>query len=461
MYIPYVSLRKKNFLFKTCGKIWLVSNKFININLFTTFKMLDLKLFRENPEIIKKDLDRRKDEDKKKWVEEIIKLDQDWRRKKFEVDKLRAERNEVTAEIQKLKKAKKDANAVISKAKDLAKKLEDAEDLMSFYQEKRDAFLKKIPNLMHDSVPYGEDEKDNVEVKKWGNAKKSEVVNHVELGERLQVLDFEKSAKISGNGFYFLKGNLALLNQALIRFVIDYLIKKNYCYVEVPLMMRRKPYEGVTDLSDFENVMYKIENDDLYLIATSEHPLVAQFMNEVLDEDKLPLKICSYSMCFRKEIGSHGIDTKGLFRTHQFNKVEQVIICKPEDSWNLHKELVQNSEGILQELKLPYRVVNVCTGDLGIVAAKKYDIEVWRPRMNEYTEVSSISNCTEYQSRRLKIECGKVGGDKALVHTLNGTGVATSRVLVAILENYQNDDGSITVPDVLIPYMNGVRIIKN
>jgi seryl-tRNA synthetase len=424
--------------------------------------MLDLKLFRENPEVVKQNLERRKDKSRLKQVDEIIKLDNDWRRKKQEVDKLRAKRNDITSEVQKLKKSKKDVSSKIIEAQTVSEKLKESEELMNFYKEKLDVLMKSMPNIMHESVPYGKDDSENVEVKKSGNISKKDfkLKSHVELGEELAMLDFDKSAKLAGAGFYFLKGELALLNQALIKFAIDHMIKKGYLYMETPLMMRKQPYEGVTDLSDFENVMYKIDEDDLYLIATSEHPLVGQYMNDVIDENELPIKMCAYSMCFRREVGSRGIDTKGLFRTHQFNKVEQVVICNPEESWDLHKEIVQNTEEFFQALELPYRIVNICTGDLGIVAAKKYDIEVWMPRQDKYAEVGSASNCTDYQARRLNLKYGKEGGEKFLVHTLNNTVVATSRALVAIMENNQNKDGSITIPKVLVPYMNGVKVIK-
>jgi seryl-tRNA synthetase len=225
-------------------------------------------------------------------------------------------------------------------------------------------------------------------------------------------------------------------------------------------MLNRKAYEGVTDLGDFENVMYKIDSEDLYMIATSEHPIAALYMNEVIAEEDMPLKMVGYSPCFRKEIGSHGVDTRGIFRVHQFWKIEQFIFCKPEDSWKHHEELIKNSEELFQALEIPYRVVNICTGDIGTVAAKKYDLEVWMPRQNAYKEACSCSNCTDYQARRLNIKYGKRGsGDLKLIHTLNDTAIATSRALVAIIENFQNEDGSIDIPKVLWPYMNGKKKI--
>jgi len=275
--------------------------------------------------------------------------------------------------------------------------------------------------------------------------------------QELGLADFEKAAEVSGHGFYYLLGDIARLEMALVNFAVDSLTKKGYTLVEPPLMLRRKPYEGVTDLKDFETMMYKIDGEDLLLIATSEHPIAAMLMNETLDEKKLPIKFAGYSPCFRKELGSHSIDTKGLFRVHHFNKVEQFIFCKPEDSWKLHEELLNNGEELFQKLKIPYRVVNICTGDIGIVAAKKYDIEAWFPRENLYREVISCSNCTSYQATRLNIKYRK-GEEKEFVHTLNSTAIATGRAIRAIVENYQQKDGTIKVPQVLQKYM-GKKVI--
>jgi seryl-tRNA synthetase len=320
----------------------------------------------------------------------------------------------------------------------------------------------RLPNVLHESVPVGKDDTENQEVRKWGDIPKFdfELRPHGELIEERGLANFEDAAKVSGKGFYYLIGDLALLEQALQRFAIDSLTKKKFSLVEPPFMLRREPYEGVTDLSDFENIMYKVEgeNEDLFLIATSEHPIGALMMNKVLDEKDMPIKYCGVSACFRKEIGSHGVDERGLFRVHQFNKIEQFIFCKPEDSWKLHEELIGNAEELFKKLKLPYRIVNICTGDIGIVAAKKFDLEVWMPRENEYKEAVSCSNCTSYQAVRLNIKYKK-GSDKEYIHTLNSTAIATGRALRAIIENYQQKDGSIKVPAVLVPYMNGIKVI--
>ncbi len=423
--------------------------------------MLDIHLLRENPKILLKDLKKRKDTEKIGWVKDLLEKDEAWRKATQQVEKLRAKRNQLTVTIVKKKKAKEDTKKEIKQAQALPKKIKALEEKQEKLKKQIDTYLYKLPNIMHKSVPYGKDDQDNVQLHTWGKTtkKKFPLKSHQEIGEKLNVLDFESSAKIAGNGFYFLKGDLALLNQAIIHFAIGHLTKKGYSYIEPPLIMNTKTYKGVTDLEAFNDVLYKIEGQDLHLIATSEHPLVAQFANQTIQQSCLPIKLVGYSMCFRKEVGSTGVDTKGLFRTHQFNKVEQVIVCEPKDSWKLHEELLKNAESMLKKLKLPYRVVNICTGDLGIVAAKKYDIEVWMPRQKKYREAMSCSNCTDYQARRLNIKYTD-NKTRALTHTLNSTAIATSRILVAILENNQQKDGSVKIPLVLQPYMNGRKKIQ-
>ncbi|MFH0752116.1 MAG: serine--tRNA ligase [archaeon] len=422
--------------------------------------MIDINILREKPEIIENDLKKRKDKEKLEWLPDLKKLDLQWRKLKQESDNLRHKRNEVTTKLQELKRAGSTAQEEIKEAGEISTQITQKEEKQKELKEKVDDYLKRLPNIMHKSVPYGKDDSENKVLRKVGNIKepKFELKSHGEVIAEL--CDFDRATKISGAGFYFLKGELALLNQALIRFAIDTLLRKKYTLVQTPLMMRKTPYEGVTDLRDFENVMYKIEDEDLYLIATSEHPLTSMFMKEILDEEELPIKLVGLSPCFRKEIGSHGVDTRGLFRVHQFEKIEQIIICKPEDSWKMHEELIANAEYLFKKLGIPYRVVNICTGDLGTVAAKKYDIEVWFPKQKEYKEVVSCSNCTDYQARRLNIKYGQRGAEKALVHTLNSTAFATSRVIAAIVENFQQKDGSVTVPKILVPYLPGLKVIN-
>jgi len=423
--------------------------------------MLSIKFIRENSDLVKKSLEKRKDDEKIKWVDDLLNVDEKWRSLKQEVDELRHKRNVVTEEIMKLKKENKDASEKIKEAKEIPEKIKQLEKELEKVEKKKIFFLMRIPNILHDSVPYGKDDSENVEIKKVGKVPKIkfDLKPHGELAEELGIVDFKRAAKIAGSGFNYLKGELALLDLALQRFAIDFLVKKGYKLVYPPFMMNRKAYEGVTDLADFENVMYKIEDEDLYMIATSEHPVGAMLMDEVISENKLPLKFCAISACFRKEIGSHGVDTRGLFRMHQFNKIEQFIFCKPEDSWKLHEELQKNSEEMFKQLGIPFRVVNICTGDIGIIAAKKYDIEAWFPRSKKYMEVTSCSNCTDYQANRLNIRYEVKTGERYHVHTLNNTGIATSRAMVAILENYQQKDGSIKIPKVLQKYMYGKKFI--
>ncbi len=319
-------------------------------------------------------------------------------------------------------------------------------------------YLMRLPNILHESVPVGKDDSENVAIKHVGTPRSLdfELKNHGQLAAENNWADFERATKISGAGFYFLKGSLVLLDLALQRYALDLLEKRGFTPVIPPYMINRSSYEGVTDLGDFEKVMYKIDGDDAYLIATSEHPLGAMYRDEIFEEKDLPLRLAGISPCFRREIGAHGLDTKGLFRVHQFTKVEQFVFCKPEDSWAIHEELLANAEELFSGLDLPYRVVNICTGDIGTVAAKKYDIEVWMPRETAYKEVVSCSNCTSYQAVRLNIRVRdkKDFELKQNIHTLNSTAVATSRVLRAILENNQQRDGSVRIPRVLMRYMN-------
>jgi len=431
--------------------------------------MLDIRFITENSGIIKKDLEKRQDKDMLPWVEEIIKKHDEWKKLKVEVDRLRHSKNLITQEISQLKKQGKGIDAKLKEVKELPQKIAAAEEKLQQLQERIHFIQHRLPNVLHESVPVGKDDSQNKEIRKWGVIKKPdfELKSHGELLEQLGLADFERATKISGTGFYFVKGDLVKLELALISFVADEMAKKGYNLVEPPLMMLRAPYEGVTALGDFENVMYKVapevkdgkEQEASYLIATSEHPIGAMHMGETFEESQLPLKYCGISACFRKEIGSHGVDTRGLFRVHQFNKVEQFIFCRPEESWKLHEELLKNAEEIFQKLKIPYHVVSICTGDIGIVAAKKYDIEAWFPRQNAYKEVVSCANCTAYQAASLNIRYNnKSTGEKEYVHTLNSTAVATGRAIVAIVENYQNKDGNIMVPEVLVPYV-GKKVI--
>jgi len=425
--------------------------------------MLDIKLVREHPEIVKKDLQKRGEPEKLEMLNNLIQYDINWRNLLTQANELRHKRKLVIAEVANLKKQGKDTSKQIEQAKNIPQQLKNLENQVAEYREKADILLMKLPNMLHETVPFGKDEHENVVEKLIGKPPKFDFTtkSHVEIASDLGLIDFERAAKVSGHGFYYLKGNLARLDFALMTYTIDFLHDRGYTLIEPPLMMHRKPYLGVTDLEFFGDQLYKIENDDLYLIATSEHPMAASFMDEVILTKDLPIKYVGVSPCFRKEVGTHGKYTKGLFRVHQFNKIEQFIFCHPENSWKLHEELQKNSEDLYTSLGLHYRVVNVCTGDIGIIAAKKYDIEVWMAD-STYRETGSNSNCTDYQARRLNIKYRQKEGQSPIgfVHTLNNTAIATSRTLIAILEQYQQKDGSVIIPDALRSSMGGIERLK-
>ena len=420
--------------------------------------MLDIRFVRANPDAVKEDLKKRNDTEKLAWVDDLLKKDTRSRELKVETDLLRQRRNTIAREINAARKAGQDATVLMTEAANLPQKIKDCDAEQEENAKTIHSYLMRLPNILHESVPVGKDDTENVEIKRVGTPKTFdfELRNHGQLAADQGWADFERATKISGAGFYFLKGSLVLLDMALQRFAIDLLAAKGYTPIIPPYMINRTSYEGVTDLNDFEKVMYKVEGSDSYLIATSEHPIGAMYQDEIFEEKDLPLRLAGISPCFRREIGAHGLDTKGLFRVHQFTKVEQFVFCKPEDSWTIHEELLANAEEIFMKLDLPYHVVNICTGDIGTVAAKKYDIEVWMPRENAYKEVVSCSNCTSYQAVRLNIKVRDKSEFelKQHLHTLNSTAIATSRVMRAILENNQEPDGRVMVPLVLRPYMN-------
>jgi seryl-tRNA synthetase len=425
--------------------------------------MLDIKLLRENPDLVRKNLERRQDPEKLRLLEEVIGYDGAWRSLTAKVNGLRRARNQISSEVARLKQDGKDASERMRDGDRVQEAVKEAEAEEERYQGLIREGLMRLPNMLHESVPFGKDENDNVEIRRWGEPPKFdfEPRGHVDVALNLGIIDEARAGKASGAGFVYLKKGLALLDYAILRFAMDFLIGRGYTLVEPPFMIKRRPYEGVTSLEDFENVLYKIEGEDLYLIATSEHAIAAMYMDEVLNAEDLPIKFVGVSPCFRKEVGTHGKYTKGLFRMHHFNKVEQFIFSLPEDSWGFHEELQRNSEELYQALGLHYRVVNVCTGDIGILAAKKYDTEVWMTD-GAFREIGSNSNCTDYQARRLNIRYREKEGQapKGFVHTLNNTALATSRTMMAILEQYQQEDGSVVIPEALRPYMNGLERIE-
>jgi seryl-tRNA synthetase len=423
--------------------------------------MIDIKIIRDNPGFIKDMLTKR---GLNLPIDELLEWDKERRSLMVEVQNLRHRKNIIALEVANMKKEGKDPITLMQEMKIITDEIARLEDRIAELENKINYVMMRIPNIPHESVPPGTSEEDNVEVRRWGKIPEFdfEVKDHDEIAIGLGLLEIERASKASGARFYYLKNELVKLNIALIRFALDLLTKKGFEIYQTPYMLRRWVIEGVTSLQDFEDMIYKIEGEDLYLIATSEHSLAALHANEVLDGRRLPLRYAGVSPCFRKEAGAHGKDTKGIFRVHQFEKVEQFVFCKPEQSWEEHEFLLSNAEEIYQKLGLPYRVVNICLGELGVVAAKKYDIEVWMPAQRRYREIVSCSNCTDYQARRLNIRYREMPHEERTkyVHTLNSTAIATERTIAAILENYQQKDGSVIIPEVLRPYMDGMEVLK-
>jgi len=423
--------------------------------------MIDIKLIRENPKLVKENLKRKFQDEKIPIVDKIKKFDEEWRKLKYEVDNLRSQRNKISHEINKVKKSKIKKAELIKKAKKIPEKIAKIEEKTRKLKEEIRENLYKIPNIIHKSVPRGKNSSHNIEIKKIGKLKKFSfpVKNHIELGEKLEILDFDISAKVSGKGFYYLKGDLALLDMALINLARDYMIKQDFEYVEPPLAINKKILNGVYSNKEIQAMAYKIEGEDLYLIATSEHPLIGQFINKTIKKTNLPIKQTAYSMCFRKEIGSHGIEEKGLFRTHQFNKQEMIIVCEPSESYKWYDKMLNYSVDILKKLEIPFRILEICSGDLADLKAKSCDLEAWSPKQKKYYEIGSLTNMEEAQARRLNIKI-EDRGKRYFAHTLNNTVIATSRVLIALMENNQQKDGSIKIPKALWKYMAGKKKIE-
>jgi len=422
--------------------------------------MLDIKLIRDNPEVVRKNLEKRGDPEKLKLLDDLIRLDKEWRQLLTRVNELRHRRRIVTEGIAKLKKQGKDTTGKLKEAKSILKGIEKQEAEVEERKEKVNSILLRLPNLLHESVPVGKDESANEIVRVVGKSPNFDFKprNHLEIAENLGLIDTERAAKVAGHGFYYLKGPLVLLDLAISAYAIDFMNKRAYQLIEPPFMMRKKPYIGATDLEFFADQLYKIEDEELYMIATAEHPLAALFMDEVIEQKDLPIKLVGFSANFRKEVGAHGKYTKGLFRMHQFNKVEQFVFCLPQDSWKFHEELQKNAEDMYAGLGLHFRTANVCTADIGNLAAKRYDVEAWMAD-GVYREIGSNSNCTDYQARRLNIRYREKEGmaPAGFVHTVNNTALATSRTMLAILEQFQQKDGSVIVPRVLRPYMRGIE----
>lgn len=411
-------------------------------------------------------------------VDEALSLDIKWREEQKRLDALKHERNKLTKSIGKLSGAEREE--AIKKAKELSAEINKLEAMVNEIKSRRDQLLLSIPNMIHESVPVGFSEDENVAVRYWGKPKVHKdflddflrltdgkveyelidykIKGHADISEAMGLVDTLRAGKVAGARFYYMYSDLVWLDFALTLYAVEYMVKQGFTLVYPPLMLNRKAYEGVTTLADFEEMLYKIDSEDLFLIATSEHPIAALYKDEVLEEGELPLKFVGFSPCFRKEAGAHGRDTKGIFRVHNFNKVEQFVFCHPDESWGWHEKLIENAEKLWQGLGLPYRIVNICSGELGNVAAKRYDLEVWMPAQGKYREAVSCSNVLDWQSYRLNIRYAKKRGlpTEGFVHTLNSTAIATSRAITAILENYQEPDGTVKVPKVLRKYLENI-----
>jgi len=416
--------------------------------------MLDPKILRENPDKIRKMLsDRNVDFS----LDELIKLDKDRRELIIKTDELRKKKNEISLEIAKRKKTNQDATLLIEQMQQTSQTLSNLETVQTQTESRYTKLALIIPNLVDESVPIGKDDTSNKEIKKWGKIPQFDfkIKDHIDISQSLDLVDLERAAKVAGARFYYLKNDLVKLNQALIQYALDFLSEKNYTPIQTPYLINRSSMEGAIIAQDFEDVIYKIEGDDLYLIGTSEHAVASMHSNEILEGKILPLRYAGVSPCFRKEAGAHGRDQKGIFRVHQFEKVEQFIFSRPEESWKEHEQMLSNVEEFYQKLEMPYRIMLLSSGDLGKISAKTYDLEAWMAGQNSYREIVSCSNCLDFQARRLKIRFrDKTNDETQYVHTLNSTLVATTRTLVALMENFQTKDGHISIPKVLQKYVN-------
>jgi len=414
--------------------------------------MLDMKMIRENPENIRKML---KDRAVQFDLDLLLELDKKRREMIISTDNLRKKKNEMSIKISEAKKTGSEAVPLIQEMQLVSQELAKLEEVQHETESEYSKLALTIPNVLHKSVPCGDDSA-NKEIRKWGTIPQFdfEVKDHIDISENLNLLELERAAKTAGARFYYLMGDLVKLNQSLIQFGLDFLSEKGYTMSQPPYMINRKAMEGAVILDDFEDVIYKIEDQDLYLIGTSEHAMVSMYADEILDGNSLPARYSAISPCFRKEAGAHGKDQKGIFRVHQFEKIEQFVFSKPEDSWNEHENMIAITEEFFQKLEIPHKVVLLSSGDMGKISAKTYDLEVWMAGQNAYREVVSCSNCLDYQSRRLKIRFrDKTNEDTKYIHTLNSTLVATERTMVAIMENFQTKDGHVNIPNVLQKYM--------
>jgi seryl-tRNA synthetase len=424
--------------------------------------MIDIRMIRENPEEVKENIKKKFQENKLPLVDEVIGLDNRWRVEKKKADDLRSERNKISEKINQLMKKgdKSKAKILIIEAKKIPGKISKIEEKTGKLEEEIRKVMMKIPNIIHESVPSGKNDLENVELEKIGNPKVPdfEIFNHVELAEKFGGLDLDSSRKTSGQGFYFLKGDLARLHSAILAYAKDFMIDKGFEYCIPPFMIRSDVVTGVMSFEEMDAMMYKIGDEDLYLIGTSEHSMVGLFKENTLKKSELPQTLTSYSPCFRKEKGAHGIEERGLYRVHQFEKQEMIVICEPEESYEWYEKMLKFNVEFFKKLGIPIRKLECCSGDLSDLKSKSCDIEAWSPRQKKYFEVGSCSNLTDAQARRLGI---KINGGKGnyFAHTLNNTVVASPRALIAFMENHQNKNGSISIPKILQPYMGGLKKI--
>ena len=426
--------------------------------------MLDIKFVRENPDIVKQNIKNKFQDEKLVLVDEVLKLDQENRDIKQEVEALRANRNKISKQIGALmaQGKKEEAEAVKKQVTESAARMAELDEREKAVEEEIRKRMMIIPNIIDPSVPIGKDDSENVEIQRYGEpvVPDFEIPYHTEIMEKLNGIDMDAAGRVAGNGFYYLMGNIARLHSAVLSYARDFMIGRGFTYCIPPYMIRSNVVTGVMSFAEMDAMMYKIEGEDLYLIGTSEHSMIGKFIDQILPEEKLPYTLTSYSPCFRKEKGAHGIEERGVYRIHQFEKQEMIVVCKPEDSMMWFDKLWQNTVDFFRTLDIPVRTLECCSGDLADLKVKSLEVEAWSPRQKKYFEVGSCSNLGDAQARRLKIRVNGKDGKKYLAHTLNNTVVAPPRMLIAFLENNLNEDGSVRIPEALRPYMGGQEVIR-
>ena len=425
--------------------------------------MIDIKFLREHPDVVKENIKKKFQEHKLDLVDEVLALDTKNREMKVKGDELRSKRNSLSQEIGNLMKQgkKEEAEGIKKQVQAINEELIENEKLEETYSNEITEKMMKIPNIIHESVPIGKDDSQNVEIQKYGEPiiPSYEIPYHTDIMESLEGIDLDAARRVAGNGFYYLTGDIARLHSSVIAYARDFMIAKGFTYCIPPFMIRSNVVTGVMSFEEMDAMMYKIEGEDLYLIGTSEHSMIGKFKDQILPKDKLPYNMTSYSPCFRKEKGAHGLEERGVYRIHQFEKQEMIVVCEPEDSWNWYDKLWSYTVELFRSMEIPVRTLECCSGDLADLKAKSCDVEAWSPRQQKYFEVGSCSNLTDAQARRLGI---RIKGEKGnyYAHTLNNTVVAPPRMLIAFLENHYLEDGSITIPEVLCPYMGGTKVLK-